>query len=92
MPTQREIAEFLVLDASQVVTVIDQLETAGLIERSPDKSDRRLNVILPTSKGLEVFDQARSAIIEAEDDSLRSLSPDDRETLRELLSRIAFEQ
>ena len=33
-PTQRELADFLSLDPSQVVTLVDDLERRGLVERA----------------------------------------------------------
>lgn len=37
-PTQRELAEFLSLDPSQIVALIDELEQRGLVERKPGPS------------------------------------------------------
>jgi DNA-binding MarR family transcriptional regulator len=91
-PTQKEIAEFLSLDASQVVAIIDQLEQAGLVARTPDKNDRRSNVLSATKVGQSVFAEAQKAVAEAEDASLKNLTGEEREQLRYLLSRIAFDQ
>src|SRR5690554_5584895 len=35
-PTQRELSEFLRLDPSQVVALVDELERRGLVEREVD--------------------------------------------------------
>ncbi|MGO7983270.1 MarR family winged helix-turn-helix transcriptional regulator, partial [Rhizobium johnstonii] len=35
-PSQRELAEFLILDASQIVGLVDDLENAGYVVRTPD--------------------------------------------------------
>src|SRR5688572_23016252 len=43
-PTQRELAEFLRLDPSQVVALVDGLEKRQLVERRTDPADRRANV------------------------------------------------
>lgn len=42
-PTQRELADFLSLDPSQVVTLVDDLERRGLVERMQGEQDRRQN-------------------------------------------------
>src|SRR5680860_1306079 len=39
--TQRELAEVLGLDPSQIVALVDELAAAGLVERRPGPRDRR---------------------------------------------------
>ena len=89
-PTQRELAEFLSLDASQIVALVDQLEKAELVERQPAPSDRRTNVIVATAAGQKVYVRARAVAHETEAESLAALSADEREDLRRLLSKITL--
>ncbi len=89
-PTQRELAEFLSLDASQIVALVDQLEKAELVERQPAPSDRRTNVIVATAAGQKVYVRARTVALETEAESLAALSADEREDLRRLLSKITL--
>ena len=91
-PSQRELAEFLSLDASQIVALVDELEGRGLVARAADRRDRRSNSISATAAGRELYVAARAAIREAESESLRALSVSEQESLRSLLHRIAFEQ
>ena len=90
-PSQRELADFLSLDASQIVALVDGLEQRGLVVRESDPRDRRSNVIKPTDAGRTLFAQAATQVRIAEDESLRSLSATERAQLREYLSRIAFD-
>jgi len=89
-PSQRELADFLQLDPSQIVATIDALESEGWVERTPSLADRRVKVLSATDEGQEVLKRARRATQAAEDDSLASLSPSERDELRSLLRRIAF--
>jgi DNA-binding MarR family transcriptional regulator len=89
-PTQRELADFLRLDPSQVVSLIDELEGHGLVERQTDERDRRSKVLVPTAAGHRVFAEAREAVIAAEVAPFAALSPAERETLTGLLGRVAF--
>ncbi len=89
-PTQRELAEFLSLDPSQIVPLVDQLESRGLVERVTSPHDRRTKVIMGTDKGQALYAHARKATAEAEDASLKKLSSAEQSTLRDLLTRIAF--
>ena len=50
-PTQREMAEFLSLDPSQIVALIDELEKRGLVVRAPGKQDRRAKIVSSTPEG-----------------------------------------
>ena len=89
-PTQRELAEFLSLDPSQIVPLVDQLEGRGLVERTADPNDRRSNVITGTKSGEQLYSKARKATAEGEAVAMAKLSKAEQETLRDLLSRIAF--
>ena len=89
-PTQRELAEFLSLDASQIVALVDQLEKAQLVERHPAPTDRRTNVIVATAEGVQTYARARDVAQETEAESLAALSTDEREDLRRLLSKITL--
>lgn len=90
-PSQRELAEFLSLDASQIVALVDQLEKSGFVVRQSDPQDRRSNIIAPTESGLELYARANVAVAKAQDGALRALTHAERGQLRELLARIAFD-
>ena len=89
-PSQRELAEFLQLDPSQIVAIIDVLETQGWVERKPSQEDRRIKVLNATAAGAKVLAEAKRVILEAEEDSLAALTHEEREQLRQLLRRISF--
>lgn len=89
-PSQRELAEFVQLDPSQIVATIDVLESKGLVERAPSRADRRIKVLNATAEGMRVLERARERVREAEHDSLVALSARERDQLRDLLRRIAF--
>ncbi len=90
-PSQRELAEFLSLDASQIVALVDDLERRGYVVREADVSDRRSNVIVGTSEGMALCQRAVSAVTVAENKSLKALDEAERDQLRDLLARVAFE-
>lgn len=90
-PSQRELADFLSLDASQIVALVDDLERRHLVTRTSDPRDRRSNVIKATEAGRVLADQATEQLRLAEKESLKALSAAERNQLREFLSRIAFD-
>ena len=89
-PTQRDLADFLRLDPSQIVSIVDGLEELGLVTRRSDTSDRRSKVIVATDKGVAVAATARQAALDAEDEALAGLTGDERDQLRALLRKAAF--
>lgn len=89
-PSQRDLAEFLTLDARQLVYVIDKLEELGLIERRSHPKDRRLNVIYSTQEGERTYQLARAKMMELEEAALRSLPSETRDMMVGILKEIAF--
>jgi DNA-binding MarR family transcriptional regulator len=90
-PSQRELADFLSLDPSQIVALVDELERRGAVTREADPRDRRSKVIVATPEGRRLYKQAFDLVRTAEEHSLGELSPEERGLLRTLLRRIAFE-
>lgn len=89
-PTQRELGEFLDLDPSQIVALVDSLEKRGALRREPDPRDRRSKILVPTEEGHRLHDQAAALTRESEDVMLQTLSPRERKQLKALLQKIAF--
>ncbi|WFE20601.1 MarR family winged helix-turn-helix transcriptional regulator [Solwaraspora sp. WMMD937] len=89
-PTQRELAEFLRLDPSQVVALIDDLEKRHLVERRTDPADRRANVLVATDAGRALFARAHESARAAEAGLLSGVTPEDRQRLARILRLLAF--
>jgi DNA-binding MarR family transcriptional regulator len=81
-----EIAAFLRCDNSNVTGIVDGLEARGLAERTPAPGDRRVKLIALTAEGRRL--RAR-LMREARKPPawLKSLSPADQRTLRDVLRR-----
>jgi DNA-binding MarR family transcriptional regulator len=84
---QQEIGAAMGIDPSTMVSLIDQLETAGLAKRRPHPTDRRAREVAITPKGRRVLEQARRLAMQVEDDVLRGLSEPERRQLLTLLRR-----
>lgn len=89
-PTQRELSEFLSLDPSQIVALVDELERRGAVIRQADPQDRRQRIILPTPAGKRLLRKAQGLIQAANDKSLGSLTQAERQMLNVLLQQIVF--
>ena len=53
--SQREIGDFLSLNASTITGIVNRLEKKGLVSRLPKGADRRVNFITLTSQGLDLI-------------------------------------
>jgi DNA-binding MarR family transcriptional regulator len=73
------------------VALVDHLESLDAVARAQDPRDRRSKVIVATPHGQALYRQATAAIQVSADRSLHNLTPAEREQLRSLLRRIAFE-
>ncbi|RPF21531.1 MarR family winged helix-turn-helix transcriptional regulator [Myceligenerans xiligouense] len=88
--TQRNIADLLRLDPSQVVALVDDLQRRGLVTREPDPADRRAKVVVATTEGRRLHATAADAAHDAARELLTPLDDTERELLRDLLHRLAF--
>jgi MarR family transcriptional regulator, lower aerobic nicotinate degradation pathway regulator len=84
---QQQIGSAMGIDPSTMVSLVDQLERAGLARRRPQPQDRRAREVLITPKGLRTLKQARELAEEVEDNVLRGLSPTERRKLVTLLRK-----
>jgi DNA-binding MarR family transcriptional regulator len=89
-PSQQEVAERMGVDRTTMVTLVDDLETKGLVQRRPDRKDRRKNVVVLTDAGRATLRDATRAAGEAERRFLGSLSDDEAAAFREALRATAF--
>src|SRR3954463_12714158 len=55
---QQEISSAMGVDPSTMVSLIDELETAGLAKRRPHPTDRRAREVAITPKGRRVLERA----------------------------------
>ncbi|WP_373468768.1 MarR family winged helix-turn-helix transcriptional regulator [Acidianus infernus] len=55
------LAEFVGVNKSTMVEILDRLESEGMITRSRDEKDRRVVLVKITQKGLEELENVRQA-------------------------------
>jgi MarR family transcriptional regulator for hemolysin len=84
---QQELGSALGIDRSTMVSLIDQLEGAGLARRRPSATDRRAREIAITPKGRRLLQRARGLISQVEDEVLAGLTAEERRKLLALLRR-----
>jgi DNA-binding MarR family transcriptional regulator len=79
--TLSQLAEAERVQPPTITRIVDALVRAGLVDRSPSESDRRVAWVTPTAEGralIEATRRRRDAYLAVH---LRALSPDDRAVL-----------
>src|ERR687891_2937737 len=84
---QQELGAAMGIDPSTMVSLIDQLETAGLAKRRPRPTDRRAREVVITPKGRRLLERSRQMASQVEDEVLSGLSAAERRQLLTLLQR-----
>jgi len=74
---------------SDMVAAINELADHGLVERAPDPSDGRRNIISLTTAGKRQLRRLEKRLTECQDELLAPLSPDERRQLINLLSTLS---
>jgi DNA-binding MarR family transcriptional regulator len=82
---QQELGSAMGIDPSTMVSLIDQLEGAGLAKRRPSARDRRAREVTITPKGRRVFERGRETAAQVEEDVLCGLDAGERRQLLALL-------
>jgi DNA-binding MarR family transcriptional regulator len=84
---QQELGSAMGIDPSTMVSLIDELERAGLAKRRPHPTDRRAREVTITPKGRRLLERARRMAAQVEDEVLRGLTATERRELLALLRR-----
>ena len=85
---QIELADLLDIEPITLSRILDRLAESGLVERRADPADRRAWRLELTPKAGPLLAKLRALGDELVDDAFAGLSSDEREVLREGLSRI----
>ncbi len=86
--TQTALAEMIGLGRAATGTMIDQLETRGLLERRPDPGDRRVWLVAATDAGRDLVEQFYDIDSALRGELRRGIGRNDRQQLAELLERL----
>ncbi|GAA1612746.1 MULTISPECIES: MarR family winged helix-turn-helix transcriptional regulator [Kribbella] len=86
--TQSALAEAIGADKSRIIGTLDELQQAGLIERTPDPDDRRVRLLSITPQGRAMRRAVRKDIQAAELQVLDGLPAADRKTFLRLLQQL----
>lgn len=86
--TQQAIAYIIQKDKNSVTQFIDNLEKKGLVTRSVDKNDRRVNNIIVTKEGMGLKDSMKELAINTMNDILRGIPETDLNTFVSVVQKV----
>ena len=86
--TQQEIAYLIQKDKNSVTQLVDNLEKKGLVTRSIDRKDRRVNNIVVTEQGMLMKDSTKEIAINAMTRFLSGVSESDLQVFVSVLKRV----
>ena len=83
-----ELSEIVVRSSGGMTQILDRLERAGLVARTPDPSDRRKVLVALTPEGLRTADDANAGYARERERLLAALSPDEVGQLDRAIQRL----
>lgn len=86
---QADLVRSVQLDPKDMVGVLNDLQSAGLVERAPDPNDRRKNAVTITKDGARLVETCAEAARAANDELLVPLSAAERELFLDMLRRVS---
>ncbi|MFB8771581.1 MarR family winged helix-turn-helix transcriptional regulator [Streptomyces broussonetiae] len=86
---QADLGRRVRLDPKDLVGVLDDLQSAGLVLRAPDPRDRRKNAVSLTKEGARLLARCERAAGRADEELLSPLTAAERERFTGMLARIA---
>ncbi|MFD5481066.1 MarR family winged helix-turn-helix transcriptional regulator [Streptomyces hawaiiensis] len=86
---QADLGRAVRLDPKDLVGVLNDLQTTGLVVREPDPRDRRKNAVSLTGEGARLLKRCEVAARAANDELLAPLSAAERERFTDMLRRIS---
>lgn len=87
--SQRELADSLGVSPASIATSLKRMSKAGFIERTPDKSDRRINRMKLTEKGNETRKAGRVECDKVDEAMFKGFSDEEITVFSDMLSRIS---
>ena len=86
--SQQRLGEWLRIDRTTMVGILDDLERLGFAQRHPDPADRRAYSVQLTSAGEAALARAEAILAAVDSELVAQLSEEERRRLHELLSQI----
>jgi DNA-binding MarR family transcriptional regulator len=85
--SQQDVCDRIAVDRSDMVRLVDDLETRGQVKRTRDARDRRRHQLTLTAQGRRARARCDAILAEVTAEVFSALAPDERRTLHRLTLR-----
>lgn len=86
--SQAQISDRMLVNRANITSLVDRMEKAGLVRRTPHVNDRRYNIIRIAAKGRKLYDEVGPLYIEKVRDVMASLGARELKELASALGKI----
>jgi len=86
--TQVELSCMLLVNRANITSIVDRMENAGLIRRTPTAQDRRYNLVSLTSRGRELLEATEKDYLAAVHAVMSVLKEEELDSLIAMLNRV----
>ncbi len=86
--TQVELSCMLLVNRANITSIVDRMEKAGLIRRTPAADDRRYNLVKLTPRGRALLEATETDYLAAVHEVMSVLEANELDRLIEMLSRV----
>ena len=83
-----DLAERIAIERTQLSRILDQMESAGFIQRTASKTDRRQTKLRFTPKGKHAFHEIQPIVISHYEHTCRNISVPEMKVLMKLLNKM----
>jgi len=89
--SQKKLADMIFLESPTLVTMLDKLQDMKMIERRPDPSDRRNNLVFLTEKSRPLIEPVIECVLDLRKAVLGTIPQKDIEITKRVLQKITKE-
>ncbi|MBD8504968.1 winged helix DNA-binding protein [Hoyosella sp. G463] len=89
IPTQNALADYLGIDRTVMPYFVDDLQSAGYVQRQDDPSDRRVRTVIATPEGIAQYQMLSQQVLRAEQAFFDGFADEDRAVFVQSLSDLA---
>lgn len=86
--TQVELSRMLLVNRANITSIVDRMEKAGFIRRTPAANDRRYNLVKLTPRGRHCLEATEKDYMTAVHGVMSVLNDDELDSLIEMLNRV----
>ncbi len=86
--SQAQLSKMMLVNRANITTLIDRMEKADLVARTPSPSDRRFNIIKLTNRGKKLLTQVEPLYIKEVKEVMAALKEKEQKNMIEMLEKI----